>query len=301
MTEATTSGHLVGGAFALTSAALWAAASILWTRLGKDVSPFGMNLGKGLIALVCLGVGFLFTGFPQADFRAWVILGASGLIGISLGDTTYFAALLRLGPRRMLVVTTLTPLLASVLAIAFLGEVPTWRWALGAALCIGGVTEVLRERLPDGADRGSWRAGIGLGLLTVACDAVGTVMSKVGMADMDSQGPMDATFIRVLFGVVGLVIYGLVGFRIASWLAPFRAPRLFGVLILASVTGTFLGIWFALAALWHTDVKLASILNSTSPLFILPLAVIFLKERLTLRSVAGAFVAVAGVAVLLAR
>ena len=91
----------------MSAALVWAGASILWKKLGEDVAPLGMNLGKGLISL--LGFGLLFTAFsmPTAAPSAWFLLGLSGLIGISLGDTTYFMALLKLGPRRILVMTAL--------------------------------------------------------------------------------------------------------------------------------------------------------------------------------------------------
>lgn len=293
-----TSAQFVGGSFALASAALWAAASILWIRLGKDVSPIGMNLGKGLFALVCLGVGFVFLGFPSADPFAWTILGLSGIIGISIGDTTYFAALMRLGPRRILALTTLTPLATSGLAILVLGESPTLQWVVGAALCLSGVGLVLRERLPK-ETTGSWKAGVWLGLLTVACDGIGQILSKIGMQGMDSQGPMDATFIRLTFGVAGLLVFGLHRFRVRQWLAPFRSPRLVVVLLIASFVGTFLGIWFSLAALHYSDVTFATVLNSTNPLFILPMAALFLGERITWRAVLGVVVAIGGVAVLL--
>lgn len=299
MTQPEISMQIVGGSFAILSAALWAIAAILWMKLGKDVSALGMNLGKALVALVCLTIGFCFVGFPTASTSAWLILGLSGIIGISIGDTTYFAALMRLGPRKLLVLTTLTPLFASLLAILFLQERPNRQWAAGAVLCVGGVAWVIRERLAKGEDRGSWRAGVWLGLLTVACDTAGTILSKVGMEGMDSQGPMDATFIRLSFGAIGLIVYGLVRRDLGSWLTPLKAPKLLGVLIAASIIGTFLGIWLSLAALWYTNVTVASILNSTSPLFILPLAFIFMKERITLRAVIGAIVAVVGVALVM--
>jgi len=42
----------------------------------------------------------------------------------------------------------------------------------------------------------------------------------------------------------------------------------------------------------------ANTLNSTEPLFVLPLAVIFLKEKVTLLTIFGTLVATAGIAVL---
>jgi len=60
------------------------------------------------------------------------------------------------------------------------------------------------------------------------------------------------------------------------------------ILMVAAVVGSYLGIW-------------SSILGSTEPIFVLPLAYLFLKERVSPRSVLGAVVAVAGVALLISR
>ena len=45
-------------------------------------------------------------------------------------------------------------------------------------------------------------------------------------------------------------------------------------------------------------IGVAATLNSTSPIFVLPLAAIFLDDKLTSRSVVGALIAVSGIAVL---
>lgn len=299
MEEQAVYNHLLGGGFALTSAALWAGASILWAKLGKNVSSLGMNLGKGLVSLVIFAGIYSFSTIPDLPAKTWLILGMSGIIGISIGDTTYFLALMRLGARRILVLTTLTPVVSSIIGIFLLGEKPSLQWALGAVLCIFGVAWVMWERLPEGSDKGSWKAGIWLGLITVLCEAAGAALSKVGLTGTNTQGPMDATFIRLLFGVAGLLVYGCYHKNVKNWLRPLAKPRLLGVLIAASVIGTFLGIWFAMAALWHTNLILATVLNATSPLFILPMAYIFMKEKITMRSVLGALVAVIGVAILM--
>jgi drug/metabolite transporter (DMT)-like permease len=57
-------------------------------------------------------------------------------------------------------------------------------------------------------------------------------------------------------------------------------------------------MWFSVAAIKYTDVTVAATLTATSPLFVLPLAALMLKERISPRVVAGAVVAVLGVVVL---
>ena len=61
---------------------------------------------------------------------------------------------------------------------------------------------------------------------------------------------------------------------------------------------TFGGFWLSLLALNHVPVATANTLNSLEPVFVLPLAAIFLKEKITLAQIVGTLAALAGVIVL---
>jgi drug/metabolite transporter (DMT)-like permease len=68
-----------------------------------------------------------------------------------------------------------------------------------------------------------------------------------------------------------------------------------------SIFGPFLGISFSLIAIAHTSVGVAATIMAIVPILMLPLSRYFLKESLSWRAVAGAFVAVSGVAMLFLR
>ncbi|MCB9478980.1 MAG: DMT family transporter [Deltaproteobacteria bacterium] len=287
----------VGGSYALGAAAVWAVASIFWRRLGDRVAPVGMNLAKGLVGLVCILAVFSFTPFTVPSLRSWLLLGASGIIGIGVGDTVYFGALIRLGPRRALLMTALIPVATTLAAMVFLGEMLTPSDAVGAVLCVGGVTWVMFERLPEDTLAHVKRGGIALAMLFIVCEAAGYLLSKLGL---EGVKPMDALFVRMLFGVAYLVIIGSARRQVADWLRPFWHLRSLTVLVVASFIGTFLGMWFALEALHYTSTSRAAILSSTSPIFILPLVALLMHEKVTRRAVLGAVIAVAGVGLLMA-
>ena len=288
---------LLGSGFALGAAFLWAAATLLWDRLGREVSAVAMNLGKGAMALLFLAATLAAIGLVPLARRTWLVLGLSGLCGITLGDTLFFLSLARLGPRRSLLLNALIPVAASLLAMAVLGERLTPRGWAGGLLTLGGVTWVMRERGPRSGDGGSWRAGIGYGLGSVLCCAVSVLLSKLGLAEAP---PLQASCVRLLVGTGGLVVVLVLMGHPRAETAPLREGRLFAVLAVASFLGTYLGIWFSLLALRYTTVTAQVILTTTSPLFVLPLAAVFLRERVSVRAVLGAAVAVGGVAVLMA-
>jgi len=78
----------------------------------------------------------------------------------------------------------------------------------------------------------------------------------------------------------------------------FHDVKLIGRFFVSVCVITFGGFWLSLLSVKYLDVSVANTLNSTEPLFVLPLAVIFLKEKVTLLTIFGTLVATAGIAVL---
>jgi drug/metabolite transporter (DMT)-like permease len=272
---------------------LWAVAAILFRRVGDHVSAMGINLGKGMVALICLGILLLFAGdFSTIGDESLTALALSGLIGICFGDTLYFLTLVRLGPRRTLLLGAMIPVTTALIAVAFLHERVTGMAWLGVLCTIAGVTYVLWQRAPEGGNQQVRQAGLFYGILFVLANALGIIAAKVGVSDVPA---MEATFIRQIFAIAGLTFWGLMVRDLLGWVAPLKDRRVLKVLVMAAVIGAFLGTWLSIVALKYTHAAVAASLNSTSPLFILPLAAFLLKERVSVREVVGAVVAVVGV------
>ena len=58
------------------------------------------------------------------------------------------------------------------------------------------------------------------------------------------------------------------------------------------------GVWLSLVAVKHTAAGIAATIMATVPVLVLPLVIVFYRERVSPRAAAGAIVAVAGVALL---
>jgi drug/metabolite transporter (DMT)-like permease len=288
--------HGWAGAFALISAFLWTLAALLFKKLGKKVFPLGMNLGKGVVASLLLGILILFTDHSPVTNRAIIFLGISGILGITFGDTFYFESLVRLGPRVSLIITILIPVVTILLASTILHESLLLTSWFGILLTLFGVLLVLLEKEQSGFLLKDFKPGIIYGLLSVFCCAAGILFSKTVL---ETTSVLRATFIRQVFGVMGLIILGLGNFKLRLWLKPvFKDPGLLKRLLFASFIGTFLGTLFSILALKYTYAAVATTLNATSPLFILPLAFFVLKEKVSFRAVLGSFIAVAGVSLI---
>jgi drug/metabolite transporter (DMT)-like permease len=121
------------------------------------------------------------------------------------------------------------------------------------------------------------------------------IIAKQGLAAVSA---LQATFIRMLAGTTGMLCFGLVTRQLRRWVLPFRDPKLVGVFLISVGVITFGGFWLSLVAIKHVDVAIANTLSSTEPLFILPLAVIFLKEKLESRAILGTLVTLFGIILL---
>ena len=279
--------------------------------------PVTLNLYKCVIALVMMLVTqmlvfqaavFLASGswqplalgitFPQMSSNEWIWLSLSGLLGLSIGDTAFFNALNRLGPRRTLLVSALTPAITAILAIPVLQEGLDARVIFGMLLTMAGVVWVIRERSSTGSEEDvALKAGLGFALIAVAAQSGGNVLTKLGASEASA---LEISMVRLLAGILGLVVYMVIKGRSFKPQTPWKT-RDYGLLILATFLGTYLGIWLMNSGLKYAQTAVATTLNSTSPIFILPLAYFILKEKISWRSVGGAVVAVLGVALLFSK
>ncbi len=287
-------GNALGAVAALGSAASWSVGALLFSRLGESLSSFAMTLVKGALSVLLLGVFTLLVGgFADIGSQAYWYLALSGLLGIAVSDTFFFSALKELGPRAVVLLATLGQVVTVVLAVVLLGErLPAAAW-MGIALIIAGIAIGI---FPGEAREGkSSLKGIAFGLISVLSMSVSVILTKMGL---DGVSTLYATFIRMLAGTLGMLLLGILTLRLRRWVTPFRDPSLMGRFFVAVAVITLGGFWLAVVAFKYTSVAVANSLISTEPIFILPLSVVFLKEKLTAHAVAGAVIAVAGVVTL---
>lgn len=283
--------HTLGVGAALASAASWAVGTILFKGIGENFSPSAMTLVKSLFSVLLLGISLIFVGWTTVPFPslAWLIL--SGLIGIAAGDTCFFAALRLLPVHQLIVLMMVAPGITLGLAILFLGEMPSPIAWLGIVMVLSGVALTLgadlrRERGAPGAP-----TGLVLGLLSVLCMGVSVIIAKIGLNAMPA---LEATFLRMAAGSVGMLVVSSAKMQLKGWLAPLREGGLKWRFALAVGIVTFGGFWLALFSVKRLEVSVANTLLATEPLFALPLTVIWLRERPVAWAWSGAAVAFPG-------
>jgi drug/metabolite transporter (DMT)-like permease len=300
--------HL-GELAALTTAICWAFSSLAFTRAGRRIGALALNLVRLGFALgFSIILGAVARGLPlptDATPEHWAWLSVSGLVGFVFGDLCLFRAFVLLGPRLALLLMATAPPMAALLGWLALGESLSLVAALGMALTVAGIAWVLAARpsapaSPEGhvPKDMSFRTGIWLGLGGALGQAGGLVLSTRGMAGYD---PFAATQVRILAGLVGFAaIYTAIGFW-PSFRAALRDRSALTLAAGGAFLGPFLGVSLSLLAVQRTETGVAASIMATTPILVIPLAACIDREQIRWHDLAGAVVAIAGVALLFLR
>ncbi|OUC13463.1 MAG: EamA family transporter [Alkalinema sp. CACIAM 70d] len=281
---------------ALGSALIWSIAAIVYTHLGQQFSPLILNFTKGWLALTMLALTLLpqvASGHTLPPY-AITLLMVSGAMGIGLGDTAYFAALNCIGPRRSLLIASLSPGLTALLSWRFLQETLSITAWIGILLTLGGVVWVTLERSqPEEMRTLRYRRGVVMATLSALGQAIGAVLSRAALVNSPVD-PLWSTLLRLSGGTLVLFGWIIVKRQSREIPKPLHPKQVFATIAITAFFSTYIGIWLQQIAFKYTAAGIAQALNSTSPLFILPLA-LALGDRLSFRAILGAITACSGV------
>ena len=306
----------VGELAGLATALLWAFTSIFFSQAGRRIGSFTVNKIRLVIAvLIYAAVSLAVTGIPYPqNINQWQLiwLGLSGLVGLVIGDSCGFKALVMIGPRLATLIYASTPIWTTVIAWFFLDEHLTLLDIAGIIITITGITWVVLERRfkhanrfnlqPDHPDRGSLVKGVLLALGAAWGQALGLVLAKQGMFHAGGTvEPLAASFVRMMVSLLIIWIITVGRGQLAQTIGAVKDTRALSYCAAGAVVGPFLGVWMSLVAADRTPVGVAQTLCSLAPVFLLPCVVVIHKERVSARAVAGAVIAVAGTALLFFR
>ncbi|MBN1423998.1 DMT family transporter [Candidatus Fermentibacteria bacterium] len=283
-----------GELLSLLTAFAWAWAVILFKKSGERVHPLALGLFKNTMGMVLFPLTMLLVGQPlghAAPGLHQIMLIASGALGIGIADTLFFACLNRLGAGRAAIVSCLYSPFIIALSIPFLGE------SLAALQLVGAIAIALAVVI--GTWRGDRRAkdgghilqGVILGIISMACNALGIVMIKPLLAHSPI---LWVTQMRLVGGAVVLAA-GILARRDRAVVATslYRGGNI-RYTVAASFVGGYVSMILWLAGMKFTLASVASALNETSTIFIFLLSAVFLHEPITSRRMAGIALGFAG-------
>ncbi|AXN33671.1 DMT family transporter [Vibrio coralliilyticus] len=288
---------------ALSAAVVWALATWIYSQFSHHFSAMQLNIVKGVAASGMMLVVMPWVEMPTMAISAThlAILAVSGIIGIAVGDSAYFASLKRIGANKTLLLESLAPPLSGVLALVALGSVlPLQSW-LGVLLTTLAVTFVIFQ--PDASGQQTNWSGVGFGLLASVCQASGVVISHYALVAGDLP-PLLGALIRLSVGVLAvamvIVVFEKTPFSSMKKHLGQLTKSAFLWLLGAIFVGTFLALWLQQIALKHANPAVAQTLIATSPLFMLFIYMVK-GEKVTAKSIIGTLAAVGGISLFFLR
>ena len=275
------------------AAAILSAVATIFVRQGlRGSDPYTGAWINMIVGAVGLWICVLVTGgVGEVSPRSLLLFAAAGLIGTVGGRLTRFLAIEKVGAAVSAAVGSLTPLIASLLAILLLGERVTVPILVGTVvITIGTVL------LSTSGERLGFRPWlIVLPLISATCFGIVQIIRKIGL---DGMGPVLGTTINLTAAVIAFSALMLASGHRGIYACRGRPLVHF---ICAGLTENA-GVLLTIVALSIGAVSVVTPLTATTPIFVLILAHFFLKGVgvITARVVAGTLLIVLGVYVITA-
>lgn len=297
---------------ALLTALLFACSGICGQRSADAVGPLRANLMRLTLATIALGLVATLTA--PVDWRSpavpWLFI--SGLVGFGAGDISLFLAYPHLGARLTLLINLcFAPIAGALGEWLLLGDRPTWLQSLFCLMIIGGVGIALgsRSRVPR-SPSANFRIGLLAALGAGGGQGFGATLTRMAKQAAASHGGhftgVSEAFVRVLPGLA----FAFAAWGFARWLPrrssigvrPFHARVTAAGLRWvagAAIFGPILGVSCFQWALGQAHSGVVLSIVATTPIVVIPMAIVIEKDRPPPAALIGSAVAVLGVILVL--
>jgi drug/metabolite transporter (DMT)-like permease len=297
----------------------WSLGIFPFTEAARRLGPSAVNHFRLVLAVLFLTViSILFIPVSLSQLFAsplpehWLWFGLSGVIGLALGDYFGFTSFAILGPRIGSIFSTLAPAAALCTGYFMIHERINYVGIIGILVTIGGViwltlTKSAKSLMQD-HEHGKKEKGILFGILSALCQGVGLVFANKGFTYQ--QNGLDlpffqATWLRMVSATSVIYIITIIRGKLFEYTNPIILNKNKGIkyALAGTVFGPVIGVSLSMYAvsLLHNKPSVAQTIFSLVPIFALPLAWLFYREKVTLKSLVGALIALAGVVILIWR
>lgn len=293
---------LVGEITALITAILWALSSYYFASATIRIGSVSVNFSRLFLSLILFIITILIFRIPfELSTYQLIMLMASGVAGLVVGDSFFFKSLEYLSARITLLVTSFAPAVSAVMAYFFIEEKLSAINIAGMVIALVGIIIVVirKEENTGPAKTGKeFRIGILLAFLYTIGQSAGLVLAKAAFNEGEVNSIL-ATTIRIFPAVILLTPVFLFKERHINPFKIFKNDiKAFKDVFIAAVLSAYLGMVLIYIALTKTNVAITSTIIATIPVIQLGISRYFYKENLTWRSVTGAVITVCGMGIL---
>ncbi|HWY99253.1 MAG TPA: DMT family transporter [Bacteroidia bacterium] len=247
--------------------------------------------------------------FAGPSLNQYIYIGLSGILGLAVGDYFGFHAMSILGARISSIFNTIAPGATLLFGFLLLNEDINLIGIIGIAVSIGGMIWFLTSGKSKNdkshlLKHGSVRKGIFFGILAGLCQGFHIVIAKKGFADASyAITPLHITWIRVFAAMVAYYLFTFSRGRLKQDVIVVvrEGKDIITKVTLATIWGLVLSIILVMWSMTLCKVAVVQTIISLVPIVVVPMAYVFYKEKMTVKSIIAATVSVAGVFVLIWR
>jgi len=284
----------LGETLSLLTAVTWGFAVVLFRKSGETTHPIALNLFKDTLAVILFIPTIYIVGgnlFYEASANDYLLLILSGILGIGLADTLFLKSLNLLGASLTAIVDCAYAPMVLWLSFIWLGERLSVFQMIGVALIILALFTSAGKKGRVQINRHDLILGLVLGILSVACMAVGIVMVK---PILNRAPVLWVTEWRLIGGVVSLLCFLAFYSKRREVISTLFNSKGWVYTVSSSFMGAYLAMMLWLAGMKFTQVSIAASLNQTSNIFIFIFGALLLKEPINRQRIVGIILGVAG-------
>jgi drug/metabolite transporter (DMT)-like permease len=174
----------MGELAALGTSILWSFTSMLFTFASRRVGPMIVNRIRLIFAVIFILLthlilrGELIPSGTNPERLFW--LGTSGIVGLVIGDACLFQAFVLVGTRLSMLLLALAPIISTLFAWIFLGEVLDLMELIAILITVVGIVWVVQEshQQENQVSKKEFVTGILFGIGGAFGQALGLVTAK---------------------------------------------------------------------------------------------------------------------------
>ena len=258
---------LIGIFSAFGATLAWTYACSIWRKQTNIYKPIEINFLKNIIAFIIFSPVILILKY-STDYKYFLILICSGIIGIGLGDTFYLKSLNLIGTRKTLSIEALSPLIAAIAGNLFIDENLNLNAWIGIVIVTGTLVRIIKKKsyLLDKdsnliLNNNSLDKYI-YSFLSVLCAVIAALLSRFVFLESDLT-PIFTTEIRLFGSIIFLCL--ITKMKLRLFISNFERKEK-NQFIVSVLMGTNIGILLQQIVFQSLPIGIGWTLLSTSPI-----------------------------------
>tara|TARA_B100000575_G_C23094490_1_gene631157 strand:+ start:546 stop:1421 length:876 start_codon:yes stop_codon:yes gene_type:complete len=258
---------LIGIISAFGATLSWTYACSIWRSQTNLYKPIEINFLKNVVAFIIFSPAILIFDY-STDYKFFITLLLSGIIGIGLGDTFYLKSLNLIGTRKTLSIEALSPLIAGITGALFIDEYLSVNAWIGIGIVTISLIKIVRKKnyllnkdsklviTNNSLDKYIYA------FLSVLCAVIAALLSRFVLLESDLT-PIFTTEIRLFGSIIFLI--SITKMKLKFFINNFDKKEM-RKFIISVLMGSNIGIFLQQIVFQSLPLGIGWTLLSTSPI-----------------------------------